>query len=171
MATVARITRDSPPGGLNRYLDRSRSRGDNITERGRDYGRGNHSAKFEDREKDNTRGDSRRGEEPEKEMHGKGGGSGFGGDRGYGGGGGYRDRGDRNEGGGYRDRGGQRDRGGDRGYAGGGGGGFHGGPKVSTVAEGQKTAMLSNHFRFSTKTQNGNIYIYSIDYGVFDDRS
>lgn len=135
MATCARIGRDSPPGGLNRYLDRSRSRGD-LIERGRDYGRGDRSNKFEDKERDNTRGDTRRGEDPEKEMHGKGQGGG-GGDRGYGGGGGYRDRGDRNEGG-YRDRGGQRDRGGDRGYGGGGGSGFHGssGPKVSTVSEG-----------------------------------
>ncbi len=138
MATSSRAGRDSLPGGLDRYTERSRSRGDLISDRGTDYGRGGNSSRFEDKQKDNTRGDSRRGEEPEKEMHGKGnqGGGGYGGDRGYGGGGGYRDRGDRNEGG-YRDRGGQRDRGGDRGYGGGGGGGFHsGGPKVSTVAEG-----------------------------------
>ena len=98
-----------------------------------------------------------------------GGGYGGGGDRGYGGGSGYRDRGERGEGGGYRDRGGQHDRGGDRGY--GGGGGFQNtGPKVSTVSEGQNTNMLSNHFRFKTNTQQGNIYIYKIDFGVFDDQ-
>ena len=143
MSTVSRAARDSLPGGLNRYTERSRSRGDIIEDRGRNYGRrGENSSRFQNREKDNTRGDTRRGEEPEKEMQGgKGqhGGGGYGGDRGYGGGGGYRDRGDRNDGG-YRDRGGHRDRGGDRGYGGGGGGGFHNsGAKVSTVNEGQNS--------------------------------
>ena len=131
--TSSRAGRDSLPGGLDKYTERSRSRGDLNVERGRDYGRSTNSSKFEDKERGNTRGDTTKGVEPEKEMHGgsnKGGGSG-----GFGGGGGYRDRGDRGEGG-YRDRGGQRDRGGDRGY--GGGGGFQNrGPQVSTVNEGQ----------------------------------
>ena len=170
MATSSRAGRDSLPGGLDRYTERSRSRGDLNIERGRDYGRSTNSSKFDDKQKDNTRGDTSMGVEPEKEMHGgqNRGGSGYGGggDRGYGGGGGYRDRGERGEGG-YRDRGGQRDRGGDRGY--GGGGGFqNSGPKVSTVAEGANTQMLSNHFKFKTNTQLGNIFIYKIEYGVLD---
>ena len=138
--TSSRAGRDSLPGGLDKYTERSRSRGDLNVERGRDYGRSTNSSKFEDKERGNTRGDTTKGVEPEKEMHGGsnkggGGGGGYGGDRGFGGGGGYRDRGDRGEGG-YRDRGGQRDRGGDRGY--GGGGGFQNrGPQVSTVNEGQ----------------------------------
>ena len=136
--TSSRAGRDSLPGGLDKYTERSRSRGDLNVERGRDYGRSTNSSKFEDKERGNTRGDTTKGVEPEKEMHGgsnKGGGGGYGGDRGFGGGGGYRDRGDRGEGG-YRDRGGQRDRGGDRGY--GGGGGFQNrGPQVSNVNEGQ----------------------------------
>jgi len=104
-------------------------------------------------------------------MHGgkgQNGGGGYDRDHGFGGGSGYRDRGDRNDGG-YRDRGGHRDRGGDRGYGGGGGVGFHSsGPKVSNVNEGSNTLMLSNHFRFKTNTVKELIYIYIIDYGVFD---
>jgi hypothetical protein len=78
MATSQRTGRDSLPGGLDRYTERSRSRGDLNIERGRDYGRSTNlskqselnSSKFDDKQKDNTRGDTSKGVEPEKEMHG-----------------------------------------------------------------------------------------------------
>ena len=69
MATSYRVGRDLLPGGLDRYTERSRSRGDLNVERGRDYGR-SANLKFEDKQKDNTRGDATRGVEPEKEMYG-----------------------------------------------------------------------------------------------------
>ena len=70
MATTQRTGRDSLPGGLDRFTERSRSRGDLNIERGRDYGRSTNSSKFDDKQKDNTRGDTSKGVEPEKEMHG-----------------------------------------------------------------------------------------------------
>ena len=72
MSTLSRVGRDSLPGGLSKYTERSRSRGDLIEDRGRVYGRGDNSSRFENQEKNNTRGDNRRGEEPEKEMKGSG---------------------------------------------------------------------------------------------------
>jgi len=175
MSALAERGRDHLPGGLDRYNERSRSRGDLYAERGREYGRGCASSNNIDERDRRIRGDGHPVKaEPESEMHGgKGhhGGGGYGGGHGgYGGdrGGGRGGRDDRHDGGGYRDRGGQRDRGGDRG--GFGGGGFGGGPKVSTVSEGQQSNLLSNHFRFSTTNIQGQIYIYKIDYGTFDTR-
>ena len=112
MSAIIERGRDSMPGGLDRYNDRSRSRGDLYAERGREYGRGGASSNnLDDRDK-RTRGEdqSRKGE-PESEMHGgKGhhGGGGYGGHGGFGGdrGGGRGGRDDRQDGGGYRDRGG-----------------------------------------------------------------
>ena len=164
--TTIRSGRETLPGGYDRYAERSRSRGDLCGEqRGKEYGR----CGISDAKSGNTRGDARR-EEPEGEMHG---GKGQYGGGGYGGGG-FRDRGNESrggDGGGYRDRGGQRDRGGERGYGGGGGGGGYAGgsgPKVSTVAEGQSSNMLSNHFRFQTIKNQGQIFIYQVQYGIFD---
>lgn len=135
MSTVSRAARDSLPGGLNRYTERSRSRGDIIEDRGRNYGRrGENSSRFQNREKDNTRGDTRRGEEPEKEMPGsQGEDSDEGEDRKFGSEEGDGDSGDRNDGS-YRGRRGQGGRSGD-----GDGGGFRFRPILSTVNEGQSS--------------------------------
>jgi hypothetical protein len=70
MATSSTAGRVSLPGGLDRYTERSRSRGEFNVERGRDYGRSTNPSKFEDKEKDNTRGDRTKVVKPEKEMLG-----------------------------------------------------------------------------------------------------
>jgi hypothetical protein len=41
---------------------------------------------------------------------------------------------------------------------------------VSNIAEGAEFKLLSNHFRFSPIKKGNLIFIYIVDYGVFDTR-
>jgi hypothetical protein len=41
---------------------------------------------------------------------------------------------------------------------------------ISTVAEGEERKMLSNHFRFQTSSKGNLIYIYNVEFGIFDSR-
>jgi hypothetical protein len=43
-------------------------------------------------------------------------------------------------------------------------------PKVSNIAEGAEFKLLSNHFRFSPIKKGNLIFIYIVDYGVFNAR-
>lgn len=75
MTSIVRVGRDALPGGHSSldWRGRSRSRGDLDIERGRDYGKGTHSSRFEGKDRaDKTKGDHARGEEvgPESEMFG-----------------------------------------------------------------------------------------------------
>ena len=173
MADIISRGRDEMPGGHKNcdYLDRSRSR-DVIVRRGEDYGRrGDRDARRDrSQEKDaKIRGKddsaaTNAGPETEGMHRGSGGYQGGGGFQG-----GHRDRSDRHEGGGgggYRDRdGGNRDRGGFR-----GGPPQSSGPKVSTVSAGDTVQLFSNHFKFQNSNIANKIYIYNVEYGVFDNR-
>lgn len=158
--------------GYDKYHDRSSSRGVLLQDnRGERYGRANEDITRGGREDRHIRGDKKDGAGPETEMHGGGGHRGYRDDGGYsgrheGGGGGYRDRG---AGGRGFDQHGGRGGGGRGGGAGyGGGGGFGGGSRVASVAEGQVSQLHSNHFRFGTMNTADTIYMYQIEYGIFD---